>query len=334
MAADHAFEARPERLFYGLRDFQSQASRPRRGDDRRGDDMMRGLLQGCRQPQHLVGAFAGCSFHGGKPRAARGQRSCLVEKHRVHARQRFEWPAALDENAIARSPRDASDECHGRCQNEGAGRGCNKHGQSPHWVSRHNPSQTCEHERGRQQQEGIFIGHANEGRLCGLRRRDHTDNACIGALARDGASLHFEGFAGIHGAAQHARASAARDRYRLPCQGRFIEYGVWREDDAIGGDDFARPHEEDVPDPHRLNGNIFNGTSVAPMCDPRGPIDERFQVALGTGDSEIFQDITARIHHRDNDRCERRAEGQCSGHREKGDGIDAQAAGHKIANHG
>src|SRR5271165_2473815 len=63
--------------------------------------MMRGLLKGRRQLQHLIRVFAGRSFHGGKPRAARGQRSCLVEKDRVHARQRFERSAALDENAVA-----------------------------------------------------------------------------------------------------------------------------------------------------------------------------------------------------------------------------------------
>ena len=73
---------------------------------------------------------------------------------------------------------------------------------------------------------------------------------------------------------------------------------------------------------------------VEPVRDARRPVHEGFEVALGASDSEILKNIATRIHHRDDDCSERCAEGQCGGHRDQGDGIDAHPAGRKIANHG
>ncbi len=108
--------------------------------------------------------------------------------------------------------------------------------------------------------------------------------------------------------------AARRDRDWLPCQRRFIKDGAGREDDAIGGNDFSCPHKKRISCPHRFGRNIGNAISIPAVGNARRFSDERFQVPLGAGDREIFEDIAAGIHHSNNDCGKRRAQGQGGDH--------------------
>ena len=72
MSPDHAFEARSERFFNRLGNFEGRASGLRRRNDSRGDDMLRSLFKGRRQGQDLFCTFARSRINGYKPRAADG----------------------------------------------------------------------------------------------------------------------------------------------------------------------------------------------------------------------------------------------------------------------
>ena len=103
--------------------------RARGRDDRGRHDVVRGLLERGRQPQHLVGALAGRRLDGDEARAADRQRAGLVEHHGVRARQRLERPAALDQDAAPGRLRDAGDEGDRRGQDQRARRRRDQHGE-------------------------------------------------------------------------------------------------------------------------------------------------------------------------------------------------------------
>jgi hypothetical protein len=57
------------------------------------------------------------------------------------------------------------------------------------------------------------------------------------------------------------------------------------------------------------------------------------QVTLGTGDREIFENVTASIHDGDDHAGKVLTEQERAGHVNERDSIDAQSAGEKISNH-
>ena len=63
-------------------------------------------------------------------------------------------------------------------------------------------------------------------------------------------------------------------------------------------------------------------------------IDEGPQAALRTRDRVVLKHRPAGVHEGDHDPCERLAQRNRAAHCQEGDGVDAEAPGHQIANNG
>ena len=127
-----------------------------------------------------------------------------------------------------------------------------------------------------------------------------------GTLAGTCTCLQFERLAGIHRAAPHTSTGGPRNRDRLPCQCRFVENGVRGHDNAIGRNDLACPHEQDIPRLHCICGNIGNAIPIAAVGNARRLVHERLQIPLGAGHGKILKDRAARVHRSHDDCGERR----------------------------
>ncbi len=333
-AADPPLEPGAHGLPHVLRQLEGKLLRERRLDDCRGDDVVGGLLERAGETKHLVGALAGRRFDCDQPRAADGERAGLVEHDGVDAGERLQRAAALDQNAVARRLRDAGDEGDRRREDQRAGRRRDHHREAADGIAGEEPSRARDRERRRQQQEGITVGEADEGSLRGLRRRYHAHDAGIGARPRRRGRAHLEGLAGIERTAQRRLAGPPRHRDRLAGQRRLVDDGGGAGDDAVDRDDFAGAHENGIADRDRLDRHVFEkAVGAVPMRDAGRAVNQGFEVALGAGDREVLEHVAARIHHRDDDAGEVLAEQQSRGHRHEGDGIDADAAGEKVAQH-
>ena len=187
--------------------------------------MMRGLLERGAEPQHFVRILAGRGLDRKEPRAADRQRAGLVEEHGVRAGERFERPAALDQDAAPRRLRDAGDEGDRRRQDERAGGRGDDHRQRADGIAGEEPGKAGDRDGEGEEEERVAVGEPDEGRLGGLGRRDQADDTGIGALAGGPRRDHLEGFAGIERAAEDRRRFGPLDGHRLAGQGRFVDRG-------------------------------------------------------------------------------------------------------------
>ena len=70
------------------------------------------------------------------------------------------------------------------------------------------------------------------------------------------------------------------------------------------------------------------------MRHPRGPLDQRAQVALGPRDCKVLQHASARIHEGDDRPGEGLAQGQRARHRQERDRVNTEPPGQNVANDG
>jgi len=110
----------------------------------------------------------------------------------MHAGERLERSAALDQDPEACRAGHAGDECDGCRENQWTGRGGDRDCQPADWIPGNEPGRTCEQQRGRQQEHGKVVGETNERRLRRLRRSNHANDAGIDALAGAGRRAQFE----------------------------------------------------------------------------------------------------------------------------------------------
>jgi hypothetical protein len=120
---------------------------------------------------------------------------------------------------------------------------------------------------------------------------------------------------------------------RLPGQGRLVESRAGTENDAVDGYDFPRANEDGIADRHGIDRNILDLIVGAPVGDPRCAIYERLEVALSTGDCEVFEHVAASVHDGNYGTSERLTEQQGRGHGNEGDSIDAHASGEETPHH-
>ncbi len=164
-----------------------------------------------------------------------------------------------------------------------------------------------------------------------MRRRDETHDPGIGAFSGRGRRLHFESFAGVHGAASQAIAGAMDSGQRFARQRGLVEGSRRRKESAVDGHDLACSHEDDVAMPDRIDGNILDRVILAPVRGAGSAIGEGFQVALRPGDGEILKDSAAGIHHGDHHCGKVGIEDKRGRHAEERHGIDTHPPRGKVA---
>lgn len=187
--------------------------------------------------------------------------------------------------------------------------------------------------RVRGKQKRVTVRQPDERRFRGLCSGDQPHDARIDALARYRGASHLEGLAGIERTAAGRFTLSAVDRYGLSRQRRLVEHGTRARDDAVHRHDLAGQDEDGVADRDVLDGDILDSAAAPAVRDSRRAIDQRFEIALGARDGEILEHIAAGIHDRDHHPSQHLAKSESRRHRNERDGVNADAAGEKIADH-
>ncbi len=93
---NHSFKSRPHDFMDHLRHLQAKAFTCGGGHDGCGNDVLRGLLEGTRELQDFIRAFARRCLNGDEARATHGQGAGLVKKNRMCSSQSFESGASFN----------------------------------------------------------------------------------------------------------------------------------------------------------------------------------------------------------------------------------------------
>ena len=327
---DHALQSRAHGFAHLLGHPEAKAALDPSLDDGGGEYMMGGLLQRGTQHQHFFRQLARRDLDRKQPCAADRQRSGLVEQHGMGARQRLQRSAALDQDAAPRGLRDAGDEGDGRRQDQRTRRRRHQHREAADQVARDQPGGESQHQRHRQEDQGIAVGQPHERCFGGLRRGHQPHDARIGAFARPRRHRQLEGLADIQRAGQDGGAARLDHRDRLAGQRQFVDRGRGRADDAVDRNDFAGAHQEPVADRDLGYRHLLDAVTDAAMGLARRAVDQRAQIMLGAGHRDILQHVAAGIHQRHHGAGQRLAERQRRAHRHQRDRIDAETAGQEI----
>ena len=252
---------------------QREALAPCGGDDRRRQDMMRRLFERGREPQSFVGRHARSGLDGDEACAADRQSAGLVEHHGVDARERLQRAPALDQYAAASGLRGSSDKSRRRREDQGTGRRRHEHRERSNRIARKPPGGASDAKRDRQKQKRVTIRHANKRGLGGLRRRDHSNDACIGAVAGRRGRLHLKGLADVDRAAADGFARAPHDWNGLARQRRLVDHGAGADDLTVDRNDLAGAHQYCVPDRDLVDRHIFD--ECRRSCGARGAARDR-----------------------------------------------------------
>ena len=192
----------------------------------------------------FVGVMAGRRLDGHDPCSPNGQGAGLIKHDRVGSGERFERPAALDQDCKARragNPRDEGDRCS---QDQWTGRRSDEHSQAADGIARPTPRAAGQYQRHGQQDERIAIGDADERCLGRLRSRYHAPRAPAGSGDR------------------------------LASQRRRGEGRAFAHDTTVDRDHLAASNEDTITDGYGLDRNILDRILDAPPSGAGGTIDE------------------------------------------------------------
>ena len=238
--------------------------------------MMRRLLERGREPQSFVGRLARSCLDGDEACTADRQSAGLVEHHGVDARERLQRPPALDQYATASGLGGSPDKSRRRREDQGTGRRRHENCERSNWIARKPPGGASDAKCDRQKQKRVTIRHANKRGLGSLRRRDHSNDACIGAVAGRRGRLHLKGLAGVDRAAADGVARTPQDWNGLARQRCLVDHGPGADDFTIDRDDLAGAHQYCVPDHDLVDRHILYIVGALAVREARRAIDQRF----------------------------------------------------------
>ncbi len=109
----------------------------------------------------------------------------------------------------------------------------------------------------------------------------------------------------------------------LAREGRLVDDRLAALDHPVDRHDLAGTHEHVIADLHVLDGNLLNGGAATHESNARRSLDERGQFARGPPVGRFLERVPTGEHQRDHRSGQVLAEGEGSGHRHEGDGVDA-----------
>ncbi len=322
-ALDPAVDSGTGGLVHVLGRGERQPARRCRDDEGAGDDMVRGLVEGGREAEDLVGRHVAGGHHGRNRRVALGDGPGLVEDERPDPGEHLQRPAALDEDAAARRPRDAGDDGDGHGEDQRAGGRHHEHREPADRIAGEEPGPAGDRHRHRQEEEGEAVGEPYHGRLRPLGRLHHPDDAGIGALRRRTRHREVERLAGIGRTALDGLAAHPADRDRLAGERREVEHRRLRGDGAVGGDHLAAADEEPVAFDHRVDGHLLEDVAAPPHRGLRRALEKGGHLAPGAAGGARLEELPARIHQRHHGAGEGLVEDEGASHGDEGDDVEA-----------
>ncbi len=175
-----------------------------------------------------------------------------------------------------------------------------------------------------------MVGQPHERRLGGLRCRHQTHDTRIGAFASGRRHRQVEGLADVQRAAEDGGSARLHDRYRFACQCRLVDRCRTRCDDAVDRNNFSGPHQKLVANGDVRYRHLLDAVTDAAMRLTRRAIDQRAQIMLGAGNSDILEYVAAGIHQRDDGAGQGLTERKGAAHRHQRDRIDSEPAGQQV----
>ncbi|GIV00565.1 MAG: hypothetical protein KatS3mg014_2180 [Actinomycetota bacterium] len=306
------------------REREGEAPLAGRAHDRRGEDVGRDLVQGGREPEHLVRIELAEGLDVGDLRRPRREGAGLVEQEHGAPGEGLEGPAALHDDPALRGPGDPRHDGDGDREDHRTGRRDHEHRERPHRIAGEPPRRARDRQGRGDEPQRVPVGEPHERRLLRLRLLHEADDARVRALGGGRAGPQVEGGTRVHRAAADLVPSLAHDRHGLARQGRLVQDARLRGEDPVHRHDLPGLHEQQVPGRHVLHRHVVEPAVPVPMGEARRALEERGELALGPTLREVLEGPAARQHQGQHRPRLVLAEGEGPDHREERDQVDAR----------
>ena len=250
----------------------------------------------------------------------------LVDHQRAHLRQRFERPAALDQDALLGGAGQSGHERDRYGEDERTWRRYHQHGDRADRIAAPEPGRRRERDGRREEHHGVAVGEARHRRPRALRGIDQADDARIGALGGAPRGGKLECLAGIHRSAHDGIARLLLHRHRFAGQRRLVEHREPFGDRAVDRHHVALAHHQPVAGLDRRERNLFQRAIAVAHGAAGHAGEQRGHLAAGATLGEALQVLPAGIHQGDHGGGEIFAECERRDHRQRGDDIRADIA--------
>ena len=224
-AVDLALDAGPVLLDDVGREREVETVLPRRADDRRGQHVGRHLVERGGQAQQLVRGHVVEHLDVGDLRDARPSacRSCRTAAPSRRASVSSAPPpfTMIPRRAAREMPATTA---IGTARIKRAGRGDHQHAQRAHRVAGQQPGGAGDHERDRDEDHRVAVGHPHERGLLLLRLRDQPDDARVRALGGGRHRSEVDGGPRVHRAGSDRVAVRPLGRAGLAGERRLVEH--------------------------------------------------------------------------------------------------------------
>ena len=281
----------------------------------RGNHMVRGLVERCREAKDVVLAGVAEGIDAGDGSVAACQGAGLVDDQRARPGKRLQRSTALYQHADPGRARDACDDSYRHGEDKRAGRRYHHHRQPALRVAGRQPRRAGNGQRRDEEAHGVPVGQPHHRRLLARRRFDQPHDAGVGTFRRRARHDEVEGFAGVGGAAHHRCAGSMARRQALAGQRRLVEHGFAAVDGAVCRHDFAAADHCPVAGHQRVDRYLAQFGTLVSECRLRRSIEQRRHLAPGSPRGDAFQELPARVHQGDHRAGERLAQHHSPAHR-------------------
>ena len=296
--------------------------------------MQRSLIQRRGEAQDFVFGDRAEAHHIGQNRCATGDGARLVQDQNLSAGQRLQGTPPFDDHAAAGGAGDTRHEGHGSGENQGAGRCDHEHRQRAHRIAGDPPGQRGHDQGEGQEDKGIPIRQANQGRPGGLSLLDQTDDPGIGALGRGGGGPELEGSpGGVHRAAANLLSVPALYRLSFARQCRFVQNRRSHVHPPVHRDNLACAYQEEVTGTYLRNITLRKIVPFVPVHLSRTAIQQCPQLAAGPPFGKFFQSLAPGEHQSDHGAGQVFFQRQRSPHGEKSDDVHSGSARENLPDH-
>ena len=290
-ALDRRLDAEPGSHLEADRRRQRQAAGARGVDHGASEQMLGRLLGGGGETQHGVGVEAGGRIDSDQRGTAEGERAGLVERDGVDRRQALDRLAALDQHALAAQPRDRRRHRRRRRQHQRARAGDDERRHRAHHLAGGEVDGGAREQRRRQEEARHAIGDAHDRRAPALRLVDQPDDARHRGVGADPLGLDLERAVLVDAAAPDRVAGALLGRHRLAGDPALVDGRDAAAHPAVDRHGLARPHHDDLAEPHLLGRHLDLDAGAEHPGEPRLRRDEAFDRAPGAVHREVLEPL-------------------------------------------
>ena len=296
---------------------ERQSPRRRLGADRRSQRVRRLLLGRRGGGQQVVGRFH-------DPRMAGREGAGLVEDHDRRRAEQLERCAALDHDAAPSRARQTRHECDGSGQDQWARRCDDQHGERSDGRAGDDPAERGDGEGDGQEHDGGAICETRRARPVRLGAFDEAHDARIRRGLGLAQGANFDRLADDTRPAANLVAPLAAHRQRLAREGRLVEDRAPARQRAIDGNDLTCEDEQVVAGDDLRGRHVHRARGPAQVRHGRRTRRERGELAPGTAEGPLVEQLASGEHQRDDEACEQLAQEERTHHRQQRDHVGSQ----------